>query len=391
MNFDIVIVGGGLVGASLAAALAPTGLSVALLESRRGPELLPPSRTEDQWDTRIYAISPGGRRLLTEVGAWQHMEPWRVTRVEAMEIYGDRHAELEFNAQQVAASELACIVENGVMHQALWQVLREQKNLTILEQAQCSHLEIRPEAAHLRLEDGRAIQAKLVIGADGRNSWVRNQAGISAAPVDYQQHGLVANFAVDRAHHNIAYEWFQPDDILAFLPLSGNRVSIVWTVSPQRSAELLAMSEAELTAQVEQASLCRLGRMRLLGPAAAFPLRMLVLPRIAQARVALVGDAAHNMHPLAGQGVNMGFRDVQQLVQLLANRGLQTDCGDAHLMRRYDRKRKEDIYSGQAVTYGLKHLFNNHQPVIRQLRNIGLNATNHIAPIKKFLIARAVH
>ena len=192
-------------------------------------------------------------------------------------------------------------------------------------------------------------------------------------------------------HRGIAYQWFQPDGILALLPLPGNRVSMVWSVSPEQSARLLAMPHEELCAQVAAASQHTLGELQLITPPAAFPLRLLVLPQISAPRLALIGDAAHNMHPLAGQGVNTGFRDARQLAQILLERGAQNDCGDAQLLRRYERKRKEDIYTMQATTYGLKHLFNNDIPLLRALRNLGLNATNRITPLKKMLMQHALN
>lgn len=391
MNFDVMIIGGGLVGASLAAALRHSGLSLALVESQPAPVLADEPVAENNWDNRIYAISPGSRRFLEQSGAWSLLDPDRIAPVEAMRVFGDAGAELEFSAHQMGVTELACILENRALHRALWQVLRQQDNLTLLSSVRCAALKFAPDAAELTLADGRILSAKLVVGADGRDSWVRNQAGISAAPLDYRQHGLVANFATERAHRNIAYEWFQPDSILALLPLAGNRVSMVWSVSPEQSAQLLALSHDDLCAQVADASQHLLGKLKIMTPPAAFPLRLLVLPHISAPRMALIGDAAHNMHPLAGQGVNTGFRDARQLAQTLLARGAQNDCGDAHLLRGYERKRKEDIYSIQAVTYGLKHLFNNDDPLLRSMRNLGLNATNRFVPIKKFLIRHALN
>lgn len=391
MNFDIVIIGGGLVGASLAAALKDSGLSLALVESQPAPAPTNAPAPENKWDNRLYAISPGSRNFLEQSGAWSLLDPGRVTPVEAMRVFGDAGSELEFSAREMGVPELACILENRALQRALWQVLQQQDNLTLLHPARCATLRFAEDNAVLVLEDGRTLHAKLVVGADGRDSWVRNQAGISAAPLDYKQHGVVANFITEKPHHNIAYEWFQPDSILALLPLSGNRVSMVWTVSPEQSAQLLALSHDELCAQVADASHRQLGKLEIMTPPAAFPLRLLILPNISAPRVALIGDAAHNMHPLAGQGVNTGFRDARQLANTLLARGAQDDCGDAQLLRRYERKRKEDIYSVQAVTYGLKHLFNNDNPLLRSLRNIGLNTTNHLSPVKRRLIQHALH
>jgi ubiquinone biosynthesis UbiH/UbiF/VisC/COQ6 family hydroxylase len=391
MEFDIVIVGGGLVGASLAASLRHSGLSLALVESQCSPAL-PEDPELANWDPRIYAISPGSRRYLEEAGAWEHLATHRVAPVEEMRVFGDDGAKLEFSAYEMGVPELACILENRELQHALWQVLRHQDNLTLLHPARCASLNVGEHSAELALQDGRSIRAKLVVGADGRDSWVRNQVGLgTSTPVDYRQHGVVANFTTALPHRGIAYQWFQPDGILALLPLPGNRVSIVWSVSPEKSAELLALAPEELARKVTEAAHHTLGEMQVVTPAAAFPLRLLVLPQIAAPRIALIGDAAHNMHPLAGQGVNTGFRDAQQLVKTLLERGGCADCGDAQLLRRYDRKRKEDIYSMQATTYGLKHLFNNDDPILRKLRNLGMDATNHLTPLKKLLVQHALN
>ena len=391
MQYDIAIIGAGLVGASLAAALKDCELSVALVEAG---ERHPPAHADEQaddWDSRIYAISPGSRRFLERIGAWQKLDQDRICPVEQMRVFGDADSKLELSAYQVGIGELACILENRALQHALNQVLQVQDNLTLLNPARCAALSITDKAAEIALEDGRTLVAKLVVGADGRDSWIRNQAGISAAPIDYRQHGVVANFTCEHPHRNIAHQWFQTDGILALLPLPGRRVSMVWSVSPEKAKILTGLSHQELAEQVASASGHTLGNLQLITPAAAFPLRLLTLPHISSPRIALIGDAAHNMHPLAGQGVNTGFRDAQQLAQLLQNLGGCSDCGDAQLLRRYDRKRREDIVSMQATTFGLKNLFCNDDPVLRSLRNLGLNATNHLTPLKKLLMQHAIN
>ncbi|MFZ5503705.1 MAG: UbiH/UbiF family hydroxylase [Pseudomonadota bacterium] len=407
MNFDVIIIGGGLVGASLAAALRHSGLSLALVEGGADPLPTPHPNplplagegvdeslrdaVSDSWDSRIYAISPGSRRFLGQAGAWALLDPNRIAPVEAMRVFGDAGAQLEFSAYQMGAPELACILENSALHHALWQRLQQQDNLTLLHPACCAALTLGTETIELTLADGRSLTASLLVGADGRDSWVRQQAGIAAAPLDYRQSGVVANFGCELPHRGIAHQWFQPDGILALLPLPGNRVSMVWSVSPEKSAELLALPPDALCDRVSAAAQHTLGALQLITPAAAFPLRLLALPKISAPRVALIGDAAHNMHPLAGQGVNTGFRDARQLAQLLVERGAQYDCGDAQLLRAYERKRKEDLYTMQVTTYGLKHLFNNDDPVLRRLRNFGLSVTDHLAPLKKMLMRHALH
>jgi len=209
-------------------------------------------------------------------------------------------------------------------------------------------------------------------------------------PTPYHQHGLVANFSTEKAHHGTAYQWFQPDGILALLPLPDKKVSIVWSVSPQQAENLLALPHEEFCAQVTSASQNILGQLQLITPPAAFSLRVLNLAHLVRPRLALIGDAAHNVHPLSGQGVNLGFRDVRKLAEILINRGA-LDCGDLTLLNRYDSARRNDIMSMQLTTDALKHLFVNNHPLLRQLRNFGLSATNAFVPLKKMLARHALN
>jgi len=387
MEFDVVIIGGGLVGASLAAALKPSGLSVALVEGQSLPTL--PADAAD-WDSRIYAVTPGNAEFLRECGAWQRLDMSRVQQVEEMRVFGDSGSELDFSAYQIGAAELTLILESRLLQKALWDGLLQQDNLTLLNPARCAELTWHADAAHLKLQDGREIKAKLVVGADGRDSWVRHQAVMPEVPTPYHQHGVVANFNTGKPHHGIAHQWFQPDGILALLPLPGKRVSIVWSVSPERSEELLALSHEELCAQVAVASQYTLGELQVITPPSAFALRVLNLAHITKPRLALVGDAAHNVHPLAGQGVNLGFRDARELAEVLMQRGA-LDCGDLALLRRYEKARQEDILSMQLTTDALKNLFVNANPVLRVLRNLGLSATNKFTPLKKILARHALN
>ncbi len=398
MEFDIVIIGGGIVGAALATALKTSGLRVALVEGQAlpGPHPLPPSAaginasSNEDWDSRIYAFTPGNVKFLAECGAWQRLDTSRVQQVEAMHVFGDTGSKLDFSAYQLGEPELAFILESRLLQQALWQGLPEQDNLTLFQPAQCAELVWQEDAAYLKLKDGREIKAKLVVGADGRDSWVRHQAGMPEVPTPYHQHGVVANFSISKAHRGIAYQWFQPDGILALLPLPGKRISIVWSVSPEKSAELLALTHDELSARVEQASQNTLGDLHVITPPAAFPLRVLNLAHITKPRLALVGDAAHNVHPLSGQGVNLGLRDARELVDVLTQRGA-LDCGDIRLLRRYEKARQDDIVSMQLTTDTLKHLFVNDNPLLRTLRNVGLAVTNKIVPLKKMLARHALN
>jgi len=384
MDFDIVIIGGGLVGASLASALKHSGLRLALVEGQALPSL------DSEWDSRIYAFTPGNVDFLKECGAWQRLDTSRVQQVEEMRVFGDTGSRLNFSAYEIGAPELAFILESRLLQHALWQGLLEQDNLTLLQPAQCAELSIQDDSAHLKLKDGREIRAKLVVGADGRDSWVRKQAVMPEVPTPYHQHGVVANFSTDKTHRGIAWQWFTPDGILALLPLPGKRISIVWSVSPEKSAELLVLTHEEFAARVSEASNHTLGELQIITPPAAFPLRVLNLAHITKPRLALVGDAAHNVHPLSGQGVNLGLRDIRKLAQVLQQRG-DMDCGDLNLLRRYEKARQGDIMSMQLTTDTLKNLFVNDNPLLRTLRNIGLSATDKFVPLKKMLVRHALN
>jgi 2-polyprenylphenol 6-hydroxylase len=384
MDFDIVIIGGGLVGASLASALKNSGLRLALIEGQPLPE------PDSGWDSRIYAFTPGNVDFLKECGVWQRLDMSRVQQVEEMRVFGDTGAKLNFSAYEIGAPELAFIMESRLLQHALWQGLHEQDNLTLIQPAQCAEMSLQDDAACLKLKDGREIRAKLIVGADGRDSWTRNQTLMPEVPTPYHQHGVVANFNISKAHRGIAYQWFMPDGILALLPLPGKRISIVWSVSPEQSTELLALTHDELCSRVSAASCHVLGDLQVITPPAAFALRVLNLAHLTKPRLALIGDAAHNIHPLSGQGVNLGLRDVRALVKVLQQRG-EMDCGDLRLLRRYEQARQGDIMSMQLTTDTLKNLFVNDNPMLRTLRNFGLGVTDRIAPLKKMLVQHALN
>ena len=386
-SFDVIIVGGGLVGATLAAALGPAGVSVALIE----PQPPNPVPADATWDSRMYAISPGSAALLEACGAWQRLPRERVTRVETMRVYGDDLTScLDFSAYDAGLRELAFIVENRLLQDALWLQLRGTDYVRLFCPARCAAVAWDPAAVTLRLEGDTELTAKLLVGADGADSWVREQAGIAAVPVAYGQLGVVANFAATKPHRGTAYQWFRRDGVLALLPLPGERVSMVWSTAEAHARDLLMLAPNELAARVEAASQNALGPLETITPAAAFPLQLQRVAQLVKPRLALVGDAAHNVYPLAGQGVNLGFRDARVLAAVLRERGVQLDCGDYHLLRRYERARREDILALQLATDGLQKLFANDAVWIARARNMGLRLVGSQSQIKNLLVRHAV-
>ncbi len=383
---DVAIIGAGLVGASLAAALAPSGLSVALIEPRM------PAPPPENWDSRVYAVSPGSAAFLTDIGAWQSVEgdgP-RIARVETMRIFGDEPpARLEFSAYEAGLRELAVIAESGRIQQALWQCVSRAPHVRLYCPAACESMLFHDTCAEISLAGGTVLRAKLVVGADGAQSWVREQSDIKVNAYDYHQTAVVANFSTALPHLDTAYQWFRDDGVLALLPLPGRRVSMVWSTSEAHAHELLALDTGTLAQHVIEASESAVGALEVITPAAAFALRLQRVAQFVKPRLALVGDAAHNVHPLAGQGVNLGFRDTRELARVLCDRGAQNDCGDYGLLRRYERARKEDVLTMQLATDGLQKLFSSRAVWLSRARNLGMRAVEGLPVIKQLLVKHA--
>lgn len=384
MDFDVVVVGGGLVGAALARALS--GASLALVAHERAA---PPGAA---FDSRIYAISPGNARFLAGLQAWQRMPEARVTPVHAMRVHGDDgRSMMEFDAYRAGVSELAWIVEDGLLHEALWRGLEAQDRLEIMAPAACERLEIRGASARLVLRDGGTVDARLVVGADGARSKVREEVGIAVDERPYGQVAVVANFACQHRHDNVALQWFQGGSVLALLPLPGNHVSMVWSTTEAEAARLMALEPQALARDVERASRRVLGELQVVTPARGFPLRRLIADRMVAPRAALVGDAAHVVHPLAGQGANLGFQDARELAQVLAAREPFRDPGDIRLLRRYERARAEAILGMRAAVHGLFWLFDARSAPLGWLRNTGLNLTDRLPAVKNMLMRQAMN
>jgi ubiquinone biosynthesis UbiH/UbiF/VisC/COQ6 family hydroxylase len=303
-----------------------------------------------------------------------------------MRIAGDDGGRLDFDALEGGLSELAWIAENGRLQYALWQAATAAGHVEFI--AGHPQAVAWGEGRHtLLLSDGRRLEGDLLVGADGASSWLRDQAGIGFSVKDQQQSGVVANFETERPHRGIAWQWFRSDSVLAYLPLPGRRISIVWSTREDAVADRLARDAEVFAAEVAEAGHHVLGHLRRITPQVAFPLKIRRADEWVRPGLVLIGDAAHTVHPLAGQGVNLGFRDCRLLADILAAGGSPGDFGR---LQAYAVRRTEDVASMQFVTGGLKRLFNNPDPVLRGLRNTGLGLTDSQSWLKQALMRHAV-
>lgn len=379
VHYDVVVVGGGLVGASVALGLSRVGKRVALLEGHQ-----PSSSVEltTGWDARIYAISPANRRFLESLSAWPDMS--RIGTIATMDVRGDAGGRISFSASDAGAEALAWIAENRWVLASLWQQLGKSNVECMISRPLL--LEQQAQGAKVTLEDGLVLSAALVIGADGANSWVREQVNMEASTKSYGQSGVVANFACELPHNNIARQWFLGDSVLAWLPMAGNCISMVWSTSEPEA--LLSLSHEDLCEKVAAEGGYELGALSLLTAPAAFPLRLIRPHSIVAERVVLLGDAAHTVHPLAGQGVNLGFQDAEQLIAALAE---ERDTGNWMVLRRYERSRRESVRTMQLTCDSLYELFHvKALPGLSWIRNTGLSLTNRMSFLKRQLARHAV-
>ena len=396
---DVAVVGGGIAGKACALGLAQMGLQT--LHIAPDLEKACSSPQGPQWGQRIYAFSPSTKKLLAHLQIWDALDHSRMQVVRDMRIYGDRAEpadQLHLSAFEAGTPQLAWIGESNVIEHTLDQASRFQNKLDRLSDT-LERLDADGEGATLQLKDGKTIRALLVIAADGANSPIRSAIGIRASEESYSQSAVVANWTCTNPHLETAHQWFLPGgDIVAMLPLPNKQVSMVWSSSPENAASLLNLDQAAWEKQFATiaggAILKQLGRLTLNSVPAAFPLRKIRAERFigpAQfPKVALIGDAAHVMHPLAGQGLNLGLRDVATLLQILSKRESFRAINDAVLLRRYERQRQGDTSALLWVTDKLKKLFSGSSNAERQLRNWGLGLVNKSHFIKQRLIERAL-
>ncbi|CAN5202905.1 UbiH/UbiF family hydroxylase [soil metagenome] len=406
LQSDVCIVGDGAIGKAAALGFAQAGLKVSLLCAPSSAPKANVAQTDAKrsaaavasWDIRVYALNHVSQDLLATLKVWDAMDAARIAPVDAMLVKGGRGDQggsagsLEFDSYGARVGALAWIVEDRNLNHALDAAIKFAPNLQLVH-TRASRLQVNAAAARIDLENGDTLASSLVIGADGGQSWVRGQCDIGIDFRSYEQRAVVSNFETEKPHHGVAHQWFTASEgIVALLPLPGQRVSLVWSAPEALADTLLRESLPELAARLTELSGHALGRLTPLQPDAigAFPLSLLRTHAITAPRVALAGDAAHVIHPLAGHGMNLGFADVASLLKTVTEREAYRDCGDERVLARYARARKEDIFLMQLATDGMQRLFGVDFEPLRQIRNLGLNLVNNLPVLKRRLITHAL-
>jgi ubiquinone biosynthesis UbiH/UbiF/VisC/COQ6 family hydroxylase len=386
----IVTIGGGPVGAAFAIAAANRLPQVNVTLIERGNVPAAPSDAGG-FDHRVYALSPSSIALLESIGAWQRISADRLTPVLEMSVWGDAEnpgAELP-NIHFAQGAPLAVIVEHRAIVAALYEALRESRVELLMNVAVDAMDEIGRQRK-LTLSNGTQIKSDLLVAADGRQSRTREMAGIDVSLKDYDTVGIIANFQTELPHGNVARQWFTPDGVLAYLPLPNGQMSIVWSVRNQFAKTLPEWSSAEFAEAVANAGKQSLGRLTLASPVEAVPLKRILANRCIDAGLALIGDAAHAVHPMAGQGANLGFGDVRMLVEALENRGALAGIGDPAVLRRYERGRAEATVAIGEATDRLYTLFSRNDLVSKWVRRDGFGIFDRAGFIKRLATDFAV-
>ena len=386
---DIIVVGAGLVGLSAALAFAQQGKSVVLVDEKKTHAKKAEDNKANTWDSRIYALTPATESWLQTLGVWQHVDAARVNDIHAMHLWNDDATSPLILADSDAnLMKLGVIVENCNLMHALRANLDAASGL-VLKTASCKSIENFAQHICLTLDDDTQVSAKLLVAADGAHSFVRQQLNIATKLKAFNQTAIVANFLAEKPHQDVARQWFAAHETLALLPLPEKHVSMVWSLSTERAAELLLLTPQQLAARVQARANYALGELELVSEVLSFELQQASASQLIAERVVLIGDAAHQIHPMAGQGVNLGFRDIAALQQLLAKAHALQDIGEKIFLRQYERARKADIVSMNSLTSGLDYLFASEQYFLKKLANWGMRQLNKQAIMKKIMIKQA--
>jgi 2-octaprenyl-6-methoxyphenol hydroxylase len=387
---DVVISGGGMVGLTLGLALARGGLKTVIVDVAPPAKLLAPS-----FDGRVSALAYASVRMLTALGVWDDLAPHAQPIREILVTDGQAGKpaspfSLHFDAQEVGADSLGHIAENRHIRAALYAAVERCQDLKLLAPASVKSLMVASGGATVGLADGREIAAGLAIAAEGRESSLRGQMGINVIGWSYPQTGIVATVEHEKPHHGVAYEHFLPSGPFAILPMTGNRSSLVWTEDQRKAPALLALDEDGFNTELARRFGDHLGKTKSAGPRWSYPLSFHLARDFVRPRFALAGDCAHGIHPIAGQGLNLGLKDAAALAEVLLDAArLGRDIGALDTLKRYERWRRFDSFTLAASTDALNRLFSNDIAPLRHLRDLGLGVVDAIGPARRFFMRHA--
>ncbi|MCW8930567.1 MAG: UbiH/UbiF/VisC/COQ6 family ubiquinone biosynthesis hydroxylase [Gammaproteobacteria bacterium] len=386
--YDIIIVGGGMVGATLACALGNSSLKVAVIEAYQSNF----DWQEGSHDIRVSAITHASQHIFENLGVWESMQHDGVTAYDKMHVWdATGQGQIHFDSTEVGQADLGHIIENRIIQKAVQNRLSDFDNVDLLMPVQLQSMQINEQGVELATTDGVNYTAQILVGADGANSWVRKQAGITLSSWAYHQNAVVCNVSTSESHQNACWQQFMPEGPLAFLPLADGQSSIVWSTTEEKAESLLNMDEQSFSQELQVTFGSSLGRIQLSSERGVFPLRLRHANQYVQEHLALIGDAAHTVHPLAGQGVNLGLLDAVVLAEeLLRAQEKKRGIGALSTLRRYERRRKGDNIAMLAAMDGFKRLFSNDFTPLKLLRNSGLNIADKFNPLKNIMIKRAM-
>lgn len=383
---DILVVGGGLVGLSLAIGLAQSGVQVVVVEKDDVKSQVMPD-----FDGRVSALSLGSERVLNAIGAWQYMLPNAQPILDIRVADGDSISHVHYNYLDVGEEPMGHMVENRHMRTALAKRAAELPALRLLAPVEIKTLQRDAYGVSVTLSDGSEWRAPLIVAADGKRSKLRGEAGIEVLEKSYDQTAIVCTIEHELPHNGLAVQRFLPVGPFAALPMQHNRSAIVWSEDAKLAPEIVKLSDGEFNAEISRRLGTHLGAFKAIGKRFSYPLHLILAKTYIAERFAIIGDAAHAIHPIAGQGVNVGFRDVAVLVELITDAmRLGLDIGSHTLLERYQRWRRFDSMAMGALTDGITRLFSNDITPVRLARDAGLDAVNNLPPLKRFFMLHAM-